>query len=129
MTNPPATDAWRGYGWVLNSTTESGYFIQGGYAPDVYSGGYLSGDGSLNSYLMAYYAKNEPGYYMALMNGAAHDPLTLSTKFFGADPVDMSTGAFVTSNTDLEAGLSIPRGLTFQRSYNSNRSNDNSAGI
>ncbi|MEM1223526.1 MAG: polymorphic toxin type 10 domain-containing protein [Verrucomicrobiota bacterium] len=56
------------------------------------------------------------------------DPLT-TLEFFGADPVDMLSGAFVFDKTDLELGQAIPRGLSFSRSYNSNRRYDKSNGL
>lgn len=47
--------------------------------------------------------------------------------FFGADPVDMATGAFVYDKEDLSLGGQGVRGLSFQRHYNSNRSNSDAS--
>lgn len=49
---------------------------------------------------------------------------------FGADPVDMATGAFTYGATDLETGLEpSPRGLRFARYYDSNSRSANSQNL
>lgn len=57
-----------------------------------------------------------------------HDPLT-TPAYYGADPVDMATGAFVYDRTDLQLGRAAPRGLSFARNYNSNRRHVNAHGL
>ncbi len=44
---------------------------------------------------------------------------------FGADPVDLGTGAFVHDHVDLALGGMAPRGLIFSRNYNSNARQQN----
>ncbi len=130
VASPPAGQ-WRGYGYSLVSSVTSGMFIQGGYAPDVYSGGHLaSGNGTVSSSDVARYGHSEPGYYSLnnFLNGTPHDSVTVP-KWRAADPVDMATGAFILEATDLQCGFPLPRGLSFHRSYNSNRSSDSSQGL
>lgn len=122
MSNPPAVGSWRGYGYALNSDIASGYFISGGY-----SGGYSSNPGSVSSDFVSYYSNTQPGYYLFkdFFNGSSgNSTVPIRT---GADPVDMATGAFLFGKTDLQlGGGELPRGISFHRSYNSNRSADDS---
>jgi hypothetical protein len=53
----------------------------------------------------------------------------LTPSFYGADPVDMATGAFVYDKADLQLGQPAPRGLLFARNYNLNRRFDDSKGL
>lgn len=131
MTAPPATNKWRGYGYVLNSNLDSGYYISGGHANGVYSGGYSNNNsGTVSSNSITTYGNTEPGYYTMEMftNGTSSDPMTIP-KWAAADPVDMASGSFLYENTDLHAGGPMPRGISFHRSYNSNRAEDSSAGL
>lgn len=131
LTASPPIGQWRGYANTVVSKTFSGMFIQGGYAPDMYSGGYLaSGSGDVSSETLAYFGQGEAGYYSlaAFLNGTSQESLTVA-KWMGADPVDMATGAFTFETTDLQSGFPMPRGLSFHRSYNSNRSPDDSPGL
>jgi RHS repeat-associated protein len=55
-----------------------------------------------------------------ILSRAANAVSSVGTRTFGADPVDLSTGAFVYANADLEiGGAAAPRGLGMMRSYNS----------
>ena len=131
LTAPPTTGQWRGYANTLISNSRSGMFIQGGYAPNVYSGGYLaSGSGEVSSKTLTYYGQSAADYYAlaAFLNGTSQESLT-APKWKAADPVEMATGAFTFETSDLQSGFPMPRGLSFHRSYNSNRSSDDSAGL
>lgn len=126
LTSPPAAGQWRGYGYALTSNVISGMLISGGY-----SGGYLaSGSGTVSSTVVTDYGHSEPGYYSldSFLNGTAHDSVTIP-KWVAADPVDMASGAFTYEATDLQCGFPMPRGLSFHRSYSSNRSSDDSQGL
>lgn len=56
------------------------------------------------------------------------DPLGMFKAEF-VDPVDVATGAWITSEIDLTLGAGDPKGLTFTRSYNSNSRYNNSPGL
>ncbi|KUG21933.1 hypothetical protein ASZ90_008299 [hydrocarbon metagenome] len=45
--------------------------------------------------------------------------ITLASKYYSKDPVDMAGGSFIYENTDLALGGSLPLGLAFSRSYTS----------
>jgi RHS repeat-associated protein len=131
VTATPGTDKWRGYGYALNSNLNSGYYISGGYADGVYSGGYSNDNSaSISSEPVFRYGSSEPGYFdlEMFLNGSSSTHETTQT-WTAADPVDMASGAFLFENTDLQVGGPLPRGLSFHRSYNSNRANDSSAGL
>ncbi|QJE95267.1 RHS repeat-associated core domain-containing protein [Luteolibacter luteus] len=131
MMATPATDKWRGYGYALNSNLNSGYYISGGYADGSYSGGYSnSNSASVSSNSITRYGSSEPGYYsmQAFLNGTSSDHTTIP-RWAVIDPVDIASGAFLFENTDLQVGGPSPRGLSFHRSYNSNRADDSSTGL
>ncbi|NJR42028.1 MAG: RHS repeat protein [Akkermansiaceae bacterium] len=69
-------------------------------------------------------ARNLFSNQSAVYTTPPNQPLTL-----GADPVDLTTGAFVLNRTDLELGGVEPRGLNFSRNYNSNARQQNNTGL
>lgn len=73
---------------------------------------------------------NEPSYLDTISGSLFYvqEPW-LTPSYYGADPVDMATGAFVYDKTDLQLGQAAPRGLVFSRNYNSNRRFDDSKGL
>jgi len=116
---------WEGTGYIVQNGNSTEMNISGGY-----NGGYNSQDGSIASDPLMQLILAEPGYFQ---NGNAvqnvpYTPLGVE-RYYGADPVDMSTGAFTLDKTDLELGSTIPRGLVFSRSYNANRRFDDSPGL
>jgi RHS repeat-associated protein len=118
---------WRGSGYVeFNPAAFTlGMIISGGYA-----GGY----GVYNTYVnpapvySSYIAS--PNYFNT---GSVSNVINRTTPSFNypsytaADPVDMATGAMIFDKEDLSLGQSGVRGLSFQRNYNSNRSNVDSS--
>ncbi|MDQ8205894.1 RHS repeat-associated core domain-containing protein [Coraliomargarita sp. SDUM461003] len=112
-------DQWSGSGWVIRSPTQAGMIISGGY-----SGGYSTNYGyvsspniSTSSYYNPTYTYNPP----SIPAIKPYVPPSYTTpSFYGSDPVDMATGAFTFSHTDLETGVDpSPRGLSFARHYSS----------
>ena len=120
---------WSGSGYLEFNPTAftTGMIISGGYA-----GGY----GVYNTYVnpapvySAYIAS--PNYFDT---GSVSNVINRTTpsynfpSFTGADPVDMATGAMTFNKEDLSLGQAGVRGLSFQRSYNSNRSNSDASKI
>ena len=114
---------WTGSGWVIRSPSEAGMIISGGYSGgySYWSGGgnnYVSSPSiSTSSYYNPTYTYNPP----SIPAIKPYVPPSYTTpSFYGSDPVDMATGAFVFSHTDLETGVDpSPRGLSFTRHYSS----------
>ncbi|MBE2180291.1 MAG: hypothetical protein IAE97_07450 [Chthoniobacterales bacterium] len=111
---------WDGSGWAIRSPTNAGMIISGGY-----SGGY-STTPSVVSYspINTSYAFSPASIYFTPSIPVSLPPPPVSTpKFYGSDPVDMATGAFVYASEDLATGLeAAPRGLAFSRYYSSGQS-------
>jgi RHS repeat-associated protein len=110
---------WTGSGWVLRNPKLAGMIISGGY-----SGGYSTNWGYVAPRPISNITYTNPsfGYKAPSYTTSAYvAPAVSSPRFFGSDPVDMASGAFVYSNTDLETGTEgSPRGLAFSRQYSSN---------
>jgi RHS repeat-associated protein len=119
--NGSAGWTWNGSGYVaFNPTTlTTGMIITGGY-----SGGYSIASTYINPAPLFTNYTSSPNYFNT---GSASNIINRSTPTynvpsqFGADPVDMATGAMVYDKEDLSLGQSGTRGLTFQRHYSSNR--------
>jgi RHS repeat-associated protein len=118
---------WNGSGYVeFNPTTfQTGMIISGGYA-----GGYSISSTYVNPAPVVTNYSYSPNYYST---GGASNVINRTTpsynvpSYFGADPVDMATGAMVFNKEDLSLGQSGVRGLTFQRHYSSNRRTSDAA--
>lgn len=110
---------WTGSGWILRGHPYTGMIISGGY-----SGGFGTIERwvaprpiSNISYTNPSYTYKSPSYTTSSYTAPSYS----APKFFGSDPVDMASGAFVYANTDLETGMeAAPRGLAFSRQYSSN---------
>ncbi|MGJ8678518.1 MAG: RHS repeat-associated core domain-containing protein [Akkermansiaceae bacterium] len=119
-------DQWTGSGWVIRSPESAGMIISGGY-----SGGYSTNYGYVSSPTISTGGSYNPTYSYAGSSYSYFPPTVPPSyntpSFFGADPVDMATGAFTFANTDMVTGIEeSPRGLSFARYYTSNRSDDDS---
>lgn len=124
-----ALDQWSGTGYAVASISGleslSGMLISGGYF-----GGYLSEPDYVDYDPIYDYGYSDPSYWDTGSSDLiyAYEPVT-TPSYYGADPVDMASGAFVYDKVDLQLGQASPRGLTFSRHYNSNRRYDDSAGL
>lgn len=114
-------DIWTGSGWVIRSPTIAGMIISGGYA-----GGYATSFGQVasptitNSYKYNPATIYQPPSIPAIVKSIVSPP-SFKQSYYGSDPVDMATGAFVHAVEDLMTGLEeAPRGLGFTRDYSSN---------
>ncbi|MFA7345939.1 MAG: DUF6531 domain-containing protein [Terrimicrobiaceae bacterium] len=88
---------WTGYGFATMGTNFCGMIIAGGYG-----GGYYSLTGLIPFSL----SSKEPG----------------EERDLSEEPVDLATGAYTMSATDLSLGeADTPRGLSFSRTYESSR--------
>ncbi len=120
--------SWTGFGYLKMSTTYVGMMIGAGTP---LNGGYNSQTGIVTSQT----GSNDQSAPAAnLTNGDATQPVTNSPTFnvpqeTAADPVDMSTGAFVQEKEDLGLGETEPRGLHLVRQYNSNSANFDPTGL
>jgi RHS repeat-associated protein len=119
-------NTWRGNGYAQENATSIGMYIDGGLF-----GGYNSQTGTVNSTnaILAYL--NNPSYNLGAKT-AQSTPYTPYTtpSFASTDPVDMASGAFFIDKEEISIGNgSAPRGIRFERQYNSNRRYDNSSGL
>lgn len=108
---------WDGSGWVIRAPGEAGMIINGGY-----SGGYSTAPGTVVSPPISTSQSYNPAtFYSSPSTPLNLPPPPVSTpKFYGSDPVDMATGAFVYAAEDMATGLeAAPRGLAFSRYYSS----------
>ncbi|TVP74977.1 MAG: hypothetical protein EA353_14735, partial [Puniceicoccaceae bacterium] len=117
-------NAWTGYAYAIMSDVGNVMKIN-----DL-NGGFNSTVGDFEFDFLYDNFANESGF---LDTGSTdiyyvHDPLT-TPAYYGADPVDMASGAFVYDRTDLQLGRTAPRGLSFVRSYNSNRRHVDAHGL
>lgn len=114
---------WEGSGWIIRGPGRAGMKISGDYdggysfwSPGV-TNNYISSPSIVGSSLF------NPSYnYTPSYSGIkSYVPPSYSTpNFYGSDPVDMASGAFIFANTDLTTGAqSAPRGLSFSRTYRS----------
>lgn len=112
---------WNGSGYIAFNPTAftTGMIITGGY-----SGGYSISSTYINPAPLFVNYTSSPNYFNTGSTSNIINRSTPTYNFpsqFGADPVDMATGAMVYDKEDLSLGQSGTRGLTFQRHYNSNR--------
>lgn len=116
---------WEGAGFILRRTGFVTMGISGGL-----SGGFNSVTGEVEFAPVVSQGRSDPSYWE---NGSSTQNVGYTAEFlqryFGADPVDMATGAFVMEKSELELGQDMPRGLRFNRSFHSNRRYDTSPGI
>ncbi|GAA5483943.1 RHS repeat-associated core domain-containing protein [Haloferula sargassicola] len=118
---------WIGSGWVIRKDDEAGMIISGGY-----SGGYSYWGGGGNNYVSSppiytgSYYNPTYSYTPSYSYSSSYVPPSFSTpSFFGSDPVNMATGSFEYSHTDMETGIeAAPRGLGFTRNYSSARATE-----
>lgn len=106
---------WTGTGYMQIRGSAIGMIIAGQY------GGYSTNYGTISTPTVYNQNIASPTYY-------SYNPPSLINPT-SWDPVDMATGAFLLDSTDISLGGSAPRGLSFSRSYNSQRRADNSAGL
>ncbi len=109
-------NSWTGKGYIdyrVNGSQRSqGMIIGGGL-----NGGFASLIGSINTTLAQ-------SYYSPLQIPPSNIPTQK-----GADPVDLSSGAYLNQASDLSLGGSGARGLSFARSYNSQQVTQDPAGL
>ncbi len=120
---------WNGSGYVeyrnVNAAYSVGMIINGDYA-----GGYSVTSTYINPAPVFSNYVSSPNYFDT---GGVSNIINRTTpaynvpSFFGADPVDMATGAMVFNKEDLALGGSGVRGLSFERHYSSNRRSVNAA--
>jgi RHS repeat-associated protein len=132
---------WTGTGYVIRGfqtlglpagqtrgTSVAGMIISGGYG-----GGWSTSSGYVSSAAIYSNSFYNPVYSYAPPVASFESysvPSYFSPTLFGADPVDMATGAFTYGATDLETGLEpAPRGLRLGRYYTSNSRDKNSQNI
>lgn len=107
---------WTGTGYMQIKNSAVSMAISGDYL-----GGYSVNTGTISTPTVYNQNIASPTYY-------SYNPPSLINPT-SWDPVDMATGAFLLDSTDISLGGSAPRGLTFSRSYNSQRRADDSAGL
>jgi RHS repeat-associated protein len=124
---------WKGSGYVEIAPSASGALsvvmaISGNYT---YSGGwniftsFIDPTPIYNNFFSApcYFDTGNVSYYTNYTPSAIlNTPLIAS-----AEPIDMRTGAYFYDKEDISIGQGGTRGLSFQRYYNSNRRDDNTA--
>ena len=129
---------WTGTGYVIRGfqtlglppgetrgDAVAGMLIGGGYA-----GGWATSAGDVSSAAIHSNSSLNPMYHNMTPVSSFDSywvPSYHSPPLYGADPVDMASGAFTYGATDLETGLEpAPRGLRLGRHYTSNSSTGNS---
>ncbi len=122
-----ALGQWRGTGYITASARRLGMIISGGYF-----GGYSGNPGAVETTQVAQNGQSAPNYDQS--GASAHGLLPTTSSInratvFGADPVDMASGAFVFEHTDLTLGEAAPRGLTWGRHYTSSRRHLDGSGL
>jgi RHS repeat-associated protein len=118
---------------VLNQYTGFGFALE---EPDMVTmkiganyGGYNSQPGSVSTAELLAWLRSDSSYLASSSNlSIPADPLTVWQATFG-DPVDVATGAWISQATDLALGSNQMASLAFTRSYNSNASYDQAAGL
>lgn len=120
---------WNGSGYVEYVNDPAGYSV-GMIIIGDYAGGYSVSSTYINPAPIYTNFTSSPNYFDT---GGVSNIINRTTpaynvpSYFGADPVDMATGAMVFNKEDLSLGQSGVRGLSFQRHYSSNRYNSNTA--
>lgn len=109
---------WKGTGYVIRRPNEAGMIISGGY-----SGGFAVDYGFVSSPSISTSSLFNPTYSISnpiIPTIPVPPPSVFTPAYYGSDPVDMATGAFVYAHTDMETGVSpAPEGLDFSRQYSS----------
>jgi RHS repeat-associated protein len=116
-------NSWTGYGYYLSEPLLANFKITGGL-----KGGYSTSSGTVGTSTLSKWRASDPSYLWGasgLLNLGSQPTTTPS--YYGADPVEMASGAFVIDRQDIDLGGSVPRGLSFSRHYHSN-SNFNKTG-
>ena len=114
---------WNGSGYVQYVNNPAGYTV-GMIISGDYAGGYSISSSYINPAPVVTNFVYSPNYYST---GGASNVINRTTpaynvpSFFGADPVDMATGAMIFNKEDMSLGQGGVRGLSFQRHYSSNR--------
>ena len=108
---------WKGVGYLIRTPTEADMIIGGGV-----QGGYSTDFSTVQAApIYNWYSSNPMNFVDNGLSVAAASPY-ITPAAYGADPVDMATGAFTYGMKDMETGVeSAPRGLSFVRSYSSAR--------
>ncbi len=105
---------WEGYGFAALNTNFGAMLISGNLS------------GAYNSLIEEISGVFLDGFNAAFSEGL-FSPANVA-QAFGADPVDLATGAFTLTATDLALGeTGTPRGLALSRSYDSSRSSQATA--
>lgn len=111
---------WTGAGYIVRSTsggaTTTGMMISGNL-----QGGYASFPGYVSAPYVATFSNSNP----VRINTT---PITIAPTL-SFDPIDLASGDYVFSSTDLEVGAAAPRGFTFSRQYHGGRSRVNPTGL
>lgn len=123
---PTAWD-WQGYGYVVLSDSVAGMMISGSL-----NGGfsaYTSVYTPVSTYTQIasapnYSYVNRDFSYVTTINNSFIPTMSIP-KYYGADPVDMFTGAYTYETQDVSAGDT----LTFNRMYNSNLNESKDSGL
>lgn len=115
---------WTGSAWAVRSEILAGMMIGGEY-----NGGYATDTGFVTSPGIAEDIYSNPTTYSLFQMPQVASNLA-TPRNFGADPVNMASGAFEYTHTDMETGgEGAPRGLAFTRSYSSKNSEENKRGV
>jgi RHS repeat-associated protein len=116
---------WEGAGFILRRPGFVTMGISGGL-----SGGFNSVTGQVEFAPIVIQGHSDPAYWEngSSTQNVGYTPIFLE-RYFGADPVDMATGAFVMEKSELELGQAMPRGLRFSRYFHGNRRYDTSPGL
>lgn len=114
---------WDGSGYVEYVNNPAGYSVSMIISGD-YAGGFSVSNSFINPAPVYTDFVSTPNYFNT---GGVSNVINRTTpaynvpSYYGADPVDMATGAMVYDKEDLSLGQSGVRGLTFQRHYSSSR--------
>ena len=116
---------WSGYGYYLSEALMANFKISGGL-----KGGYSTSSGVVDTFTLAQWLASDSSYLWAasaLLN-IGSQPATTPT-YFGADPVEMATGAFVVNREEMNLGGRAPLGLSFSRHYHSGNNYSKTGGM
>ncbi|MBC8453830.1 RHS repeat protein, partial [PVC group bacterium] len=97
-------DDWNGVGYIAEGYSWIASLLSGNY-----SGGASGNQGNIDSTDIQNMIS---GMEVSILDG-------LNTRTTAADPVDLTTGAFVHEHVDLALGKTPPKGLNFRRIYSS----------
>jgi YD repeat-containing protein len=109
---------WSGTGYItkkFDATSGSiGMIISGGYY-----GGYAGNQADVEPEIVTNTVSNQVNTAPVQTNTFTN--VSPVPKITSREPVDMAGGAYIYEHTDLSLGETAPKGLSFMRSYNSNR--------